>query len=231
MAENPAPEEQISTLDTFLAAGLAGVAGIVRLIDHPYNMTPMNALGLFGGARLPLRWALVIPLAVMVASDLAIWAVKGWKPFNAFVYASFVLSVLLGRLLTRTSSPVKIGAATLLCSLQFFLITNFSVWVGTAFDQVKPPPVGVAFQYDTDSPYIYPMIRYERSARGLMACYAHGITMDQDVREKAPPFGFFGNLVIGDLGYSAFLFGMHAALAWWLRSRAAGQPVPVFRDY
>jgi len=39
--------------------------------------------------------------------------------------------VLLGRtFLKNTSSPWRIGAFTLAGSLQFFLITNFFVWVG-----------------------------------------------------------------------------------------------------
>ena len=211
MSETRDDNRQPSTVDTLLAAGLAGLAGLVRIIPHPFNMTPLNAMGLFGGARLPARWALTLPLAVMVASDLVIWQLKQWPPFNPFVYGSFVLSVLLGRLLTRIDLDWKVAAATLACSLQFFLITNFGVWLG-ASDRPDRIPSGDAFVYDTESPYAYPLIRYARTPTGLLACYAHGLSFSEVDRAKAWPFGFFGNLLAGDLFFSGMLFGAHALL-------------------
>jgi hypothetical protein len=46
------------------------------------------------------------------------------------VYSCFLINVGLGRtFLTDTSNPWRIGAVTLAGSLQFFLITNFFVWL------------------------------------------------------------------------------------------------------
>src|SRR6516225_10534871 len=83
------------------AIGMAIAGGLIRLIPyHPWNFTPIGALGLFGGARLRSWAAYVLPLAVMAVSDLLLWWIngQGYNPFNPWVYASFILAVLLGRL-------------------------------------------------------------------------------------------------------------------------------------
>src|SRR5437762_2604200 len=80
-----------------LALAAAVLAGLWRVIPHPANLTPIGALGVFAGARLCLWQALALPVAVMLASD----AVQGYQPSPA-VYGSFLLNVLLGRLLRRT---------------------------------------------------------------------------------------------------------------------------------
>src|ERR1700680_3189936 len=86
-AAAPAPRGDTSSpAGGYLAGGLAVVAGLIRVIPHPWNFTPVAALGLFGGARLRPWLALTLPFAVMAVSDLAIWAVLGWKPFNPLVY-------------------------------------------------------------------------------------------------------------------------------------------------
>jgi hypothetical protein len=91
-------------------------------------MTPVGALGLYGGARLPLAQALTLPLAVMLATDLVLhFTVYPGRPIlSGWVYASLMANVLLGRLLARTESPWKIGLVSGLGSLQFFLVTNFA---------------------------------------------------------------------------------------------------------
>ncbi len=45
-----------------------------------------------------------------------------------FVWSSFVISSLIGIWLRKTKRPAVLLGATLLASLQFFLITNFGVW-------------------------------------------------------------------------------------------------------
>ena len=200
-----------------LAAALAVAAGLLRLVPHPFNLTPLGALGLFGGARLRSWHAFVLPLAVMAASDLLLWAVLRYPPFNPVVYASFLVYVLLGRTLCRTASPWRIGAAAVLGSAQFFLITNFSVWLGGSVDP-QSIPGGQAMMVVPADNLSYPsLIKYARNPEGLAACYALGMSF---VRPEAPlqdffapPFGFFGNLLLGDLGFTALLFGAHAWLA------------------
>src|SRR5689334_11128468 len=99
------------------AAGMAVVAGLIRLIPHyPFNFTPVGALGLFGGARLRWWWACLLPLGIMAVSDLLLMAIHGpdYTPFNPWVYGCFLLTVLWGRLLLRTGSAWRVGAASVL---------------------------------------------------------------------------------------------------------------------
>jgi hypothetical protein len=114
------------------AAGMAVVAGLIRLVPHPPNFTPVGALGLFGGARLRPWLAFTLPFAVMAVTDLLLWGLdEGKRPFNPFVYGSFLVNVVLGRLLLpQTNSPWRIGAVSLAGAVQFFLVTNFGVWIG-----------------------------------------------------------------------------------------------------
>src|SRR6516162_9656037 len=107
-----------------LACALAIVAGFVRFIPYVFSLpifhfTPVGALGVFGGARLKWWQGLIIPTLVMAVTDLVLWKWKGLSPCDPFVYGSFVVNVILGRmLLARSESPLRIGAVTLLASFQ-----------------------------------------------------------------------------------------------------------------
>jgi hypothetical protein len=170
-----------------LAGGLTVLTGILRLVPHPSNFTPVTALGLYGGARLPLAQALALPLGVMVLSDVILHYVvyPGFPPFHPWVYASLVINVLLGRLVRHTNSPAKIAAVVLVASVQFFLLTNFGAWLGSPF--------------------------YPQTPAGLAACYTAGLAFVGP--NSVPPVGFFGNMLAGDLFFTAALFGLHAVLA------------------
>jgi hypothetical protein len=89
---------------------------------------------------------------------------------SPLVYASFLLSVLIGRLLNQKRDLLRISGATFLGSLQFFLITNFGVW---------------AF-----------LGSYPRNGAGLAACYLAGAplfwnTLAGDAVYTALLFGAF----------------------------------------
>jgi hypothetical protein len=168
----------------------------MRLIPHPYNFTPVAGLGLFGGARLRSWQAYVLPLAVMAVSDVLLWAIQGrpdyslWQyAFNPWVYACFLLAVLWGRLLLGNGGAGRILAVSVLVSVQFFVVTNFGVWL---------------------SGFSAPAPLYSRDLSGLIACYIAALPF---VGSNAPPLGFFGNQVLGDLFYTGLLFGVYALLS------------------
>jgi hypothetical protein len=130
IATTPQAPAAKPSLSRPLATSLAVLAGIIRLVPHPWNLTPIGALCLYSGARLRSWQAWVIPLGVMALSDLGIRYFKGDPGLDPFVYASFAFNILLGQwLLRKTDSPWRIGSVSLLGSLQFFLVTNFGAWV------------------------------------------------------------------------------------------------------
>jgi hypothetical protein len=167
-----------------LASSMAVAAGLMRLIRFAPNFAPVGALGLFGGARLHSWQAVALPLGVMVVTDFLLRAVYGLMPFDPFVYLSFLVYVLLGRLLCRANSAWRIGLASVLGSVQFFLVTNFGTWLMTG---------------------IYP-----HTLEGLVTCYTAALLfMD---RNLFVPLGFFGNTLLSDLFFTAVLFGVYALL-------------------
>jgi hypothetical protein len=148
-------QNQPHNLTRPLASSLAVLAGLLRLVPHWPNFTPVGALGIFAGARLRSWHAFALPLLVMAATDFALFALYGYPPFNPFVYGSFLVNVLLGRLLANTESPWRIAAVSLLASIQFFLVTNFGSWLALS---KEPGP-----------------ILYAPTPAGLIQCYVAGL--------------------------------------------------------
>jgi len=192
-----ANENKPALLRTVLILAMIVLAAVVRLAPHPWNFTPVGAIALFSGAMVRDRClAFLFPLLVMFTTD----AIMGFNKLSLLVYASFLLSVLIGRAVvgarfslprgTKGASPrakresqpesatgakkrtlQRIAGATFLGSLQFFLVTNFGVW---------------AF-----------LTTYPRTPAGLAACYLAGIPL-------------FWNTLAGDAFYTTLLFGSFA---------------------
>jgi hypothetical protein len=161
----------------------AALAVVLRLFPVIPNFTPVGALCLFGGARMRSWRAFVLPVAVMAVADFGLYLMHGERPLDPFVYGSFLLSVLMGRLLARTNSPVWIGGVTMLSSLQFFVITNFGCWL-------------------TMSDY------YARSLAGLTECYVKAIpfyrgTFAGDLIYSALFFGIYAAVVSAERAKAA----------------------------
>jgi len=164
-------------------------AALSRLLPHPYNFTPIGAMGLFGAAYFSRKHlSFLIPFLAMWISDLLLNNLVYARLYpefyggnfvwfgNLWVYASFAAIVGLGLLLLRR---VKIGnllLASILASALFFLVTNFGSWLADP--------------------------RYLKTASGLAAAYAAGIP-------------FFWNTLLGDLIYVGALFGAYE----WAQSR------------
>ncbi len=128
--------------------GITLVAAAMRLLPHPPNFTPIAAMALFGGAQYTSkRAAFVIPLAAMALSDVALGF--GFHRLMPFVYGSFALIVCLGLWIRQRRSLLSIGAAALVGSVLFFVVTNFGVWLE---GHLYPPTV-----------------------EGLLACYVAAI--------------------------------------------------------
>ena len=108
------------------ALTLTILGSLARLMPHPPNFAPVGGTSLFAGARLNSWYAYLIPLFVMAITDPLL---GGYTFATPFIYASFLLSVLIGRSLKATNNPIRIGAAVLACSMQFFLISNFAYFI------------------------------------------------------------------------------------------------------
>lgn len=102
------------------------LVSLTRIFPHPPNFTPILALAIFGGAYLPNRiTAISLPIISMFISDLII----GFHSQIFTVYATIILLSILGHLM-KTKNFKNFAITGFTGSLIFFIITNFSVWLG-----------------------------------------------------------------------------------------------------
>jgi len=138
-----APHEDRGTQQV-LVGGLVILGVVARLVPHPANVTPLTAIALFGGTYLSRRWAILLPLASVVISDLFL----GLHGLMAWTWGSFVLAGLLGWWVRQQPRANRVATAALVSSTLFYLITNFGVWL-----------VGDGG------------MRYPHTLQGLVSCY------------------------------------------------------------
>ena len=152
-------------------AGLIVVAALTRLLPHPPNFSPVEAIALFGGAYFASKqWSMVVPLLALLVSDLALGVLHG-ASYAAYlgghtfwsVYACIALSVVLGFGLRGKASSGRVIGYSLAGSVLFFLLSNFGVWLTDAlnsrFEGLTPgdPAVWADALWVVDSRYDDPV--------------------------------------------------------------------------
>ena len=122
-----------------------------RLLPLPFSFAPVTAGLLFFGARRP-RKEMWIPVAALAATG--IYLSRGYYGYALsadlmITWAWYAGVVLLGGMLARKASAVRVAGASLAGSVSFFLLSNFAVWA------------------------VWNM--YPKTAGGLAMCYAAGL--------------------------------------------------------
>jgi len=130
-----------------LAISLIFAAALLRLLPHASNFTPVGAIALFAGALIPNRWlAFAVPITALLLTD----AFLGFYCWEMLVpYSGFLLTILLGRLLTNNQHILRVGMMSILSSVLFFLVTNFA--------------------------FFYPETLYPHTTAGIIQSYVAGI--------------------------------------------------------
>ncbi len=111
--------------------GFIITAALCRLVPHPFNFTPIAAMGLFAGTYINnKKLALLIPISAMFLSDIALQLINGsgFHDQMLWVYGSIALITSLGFLLKEREQRQTIMVASLTGSILFFFITNFGTW-------------------------------------------------------------------------------------------------------
>lgn len=169
-----------------IALALIFVAALTRLLPHPHNFTPLGAIGLFGAAFLQRRW-----LAVAV-------------PFGAL----FLTDLFINNVIYRHLYPEFTWITSWWIYFGFALISGIG-WL-TLRNRVHPQRVVAASLLASAAFFLVSNFGtwagsglYPKTFTGLVTCYTAGLP-------------FFGNTVLGDLFFSAVLFG---GFAWALKSR------------
>jgi hypothetical protein len=117
-----------------IAIVLTAIAILCRLLPPElgiWNFVPMGAVALYAGARLPRRWAWIVPVAAMALSDLALPQVTLLT--RLIGYVTFGMATLLGPLAARPGDGLRrrillLPALSLGVSIGFFLTSNFATW-------------------------------------------------------------------------------------------------------
>lgn len=106
-------------------------AAFARLLPHPQNFAPVAAAAIFAGFYLNKKYALIVPIAAAILSDLFI----GFYPYVLWVYGTYAVIALIGLAMKGNLSHSKgikkaaiIYGTTVFSSVLFFLVTNFGVW-------------------------------------------------------------------------------------------------------
>ena len=98
---------------------------------HMLNFTPVAAALLFFGARQP-RTRIGIPVGLLALSDLLLnfhYGAKFTPDFFVTIAWYAAIAWLGNALLNKDSKPLRIGAASLIASVSFYLISNLMVWL------------------------------------------------------------------------------------------------------
>lgn len=160
------------------------VAAFSRMMPHPYNFSPLAAIGLFGAAHFEKKWlAVLIPLMATWLSDVFINNIIYAQYFDGFTlfysgfawqYSAYILIAIFGvAIYSKKVNVLNILGGALGASLIFFFLSNFGVFISN--------PI------------------YTKDITGLIACYTAALPFAQGT-------------LMGNLVYSSVLFGAYYVL-------------------
>ena len=160
-------------------------AALTRLFPHYPNFTAIGAIAVFGGSVIKdKKMAFILPLAALLLSDICLQLFTPIQGFYGkdqfFVYGAFILITWLATFMGKRN-VANVAFAAVWSGLIFFLISNFSVWLfSNGF--------------------------YPKTLAGLGAAYWAAVPFYQGQLTGS----FLLNGIVGDLLFSAILFGAYA---------------------
>lgn len=107
-----------------LAISLIVIGILLRFVPHIPNATPVAAIALFGGVYLNRKQAIIIPLILMMVSDLFI----GTHDVMFYTWGGFILIGFIGLFVKKHKNIASIAFSSAISSILFYIVTNFGVW-------------------------------------------------------------------------------------------------------
>ena len=108
-----------------IAATLVAFGVLLRFSPHIPNFAPIGAIALFGGAMLGRKFAVGLPLAAMVISDIFIGFYQG----ILFTWLGFALVATFAMLLKNKKFTQRVAIGAPAAAIIFYLVSNFGVWL------------------------------------------------------------------------------------------------------
>jgi len=125
-----------SSKNGLLFAIIAIVAGtLLRIFNFEiggFHLVPIVAISLFSGAILKNKLALVVPVGIMLLSDIYLQLTSGTGFYGIgqlFVYGAFVLIALMGSKMNKISTVSVLGT-TVSSAMIFWIVSNLGVFAG-----------------------------------------------------------------------------------------------------
>jgi hypothetical protein len=143
---------------------------LMRLLPHPWNITPLGAMFLFSGATFTRKWnSLLVPLTALLVSDYAVIHILyggGYSWFSPYSWAGFLLVGMIGWALRNRITYATVAGGSVAGSVVFFLVSNFGVW---AAGQLYPRTwSGLATSYLAGLPFFRNAVIGDLVYAGLM---------------------------------------------------------------
>lgn len=183
----------LDTRKALLAALLIFLVVLFRIIDHPFNATPVVAILIFSAyAFKELSWKIGVPFLAILLSDIAI---SGFNIFSQswfwVTYGAFAVIFVVAYFALKNISVLKLVSVSLFSSIAFFLISNFAIFYPVS--ATPNPALG----------------QYPHNLTGIVASYQAGLP-------------FFKNMLVGDLCFTLVLFGSFYLIskASWFNKRS-----------
>lgn len=163
-----------------LALALIALAALTRLLPHPPNFSPIGAIALFGAAYFNRQWLmLAVPFAALFFSDLFL---------NNVIYKE-----LYGGEFTFITSWWIYVAFALVMVAGMGLLSNKVSGIRVLGASLS---ASLIFFLVTNFSVWAESGMYPKTMGGLAACFTAGIP-------------FIGNTILGDLFFSAAMFGVY----------------------
>jgi hypothetical protein len=104
------------------------ISSLSRVIAHPANLTPVGAISVYATRKFGFKKSILITLGALVISDIFL----GFGFYTPSVYIGFITYTIFQVAFKKYKlSPVYSAVCG---STAFFLITNFSVWLGPWYE-------------------------------------------------------------------------------------------------
>ena len=122
---------------------------LTRLIPHPWNFTPILAVGIFSGFYFKQFYlGLFIVIFSMFLADLYL----GFHGTMFFTYNALAIAVLLGHFIKHFKF-IEILLGGLASSVCFFIVTNFGAWL--VLDMYEKNLAGLLKSYVLAIPFFH----------------------------------------------------------------------------
>tara|TARA_Y100000994_G_C15517635_1_gene370262 strand:+ start:134 stop:667 length:534 start_codon:yes stop_codon:yes gene_type:complete len=113
-----------------IAIILVLLASITRLIPHLWNFTAVGAVLLFSTFYFKNRtFRLLIPIAIMLFSDLCLYLIKGIPFAGIGIYLCLMLYIPISIRIIKKVKIMSVALAGISGATLFFMTSNFLVWI------------------------------------------------------------------------------------------------------